>query len=222
MRASGNLKIYMGRQLAMKPTLNAHISAYPLPPSPDRSTNEQILATWEDGFAEGELTEIRRLGDAVATTAATANNANYTAKNVRQSSLGWLSLTAETEFIHERLGIITQALNGQHFDFNIWGFVEPFQYVVYRGRGDHYGWHMDKGNTFGSPRKLSIVLQLSDPSEFEGGDLELWVGGDKPFVATKQQGLLYMFPSWVLHRVTPVTAGCRRTLVVWVAGEKFK
>jgi PKHD-type hydroxylase len=162
------------------------------------------------------------LGDAVATTPATANNANFAAKNVRQSSLGWISLSAETEFLYGRLGMITRALNGQHFGFDIWGFVELLRYAVYRGNGDHYGWHMDKGNTNGSPRKLSIVLQLSDPSEFEGGDLELWVGGDKPFVATEQQGLLYMFPSWILHRVTPVTSGCRRTLVVWAAGEKFK
>jgi PKHD-type hydroxylase len=72
-----------------------------------------------------------------------------------------------------------------------------------------------------SPRKLSMVLQLSDPSEYDGGDLEFYVQSE-PIKAEKKKGIVYVFPSWVLHRVTPVTRGTRRSLVMWIAGPKFK
>jgi len=72
-----------------------------------------------------------------------------------------------------------------------------------------------------SPRKLSLVLQLTDPEEYEGGDLELMTSSD-PIAVLKQRGLISVFPSFVLHRVTPVTKGTRRTLVVWACGPEFK
>jgi PKHD-type hydroxylase len=71
------------------------------------------------------------------------------------------------------------------------------------------------------PRKLSMVLQLSHPSEYEGGDLELMTG-NVPHICKKEKGLLYAFPSYILHRVTPITNGTRRTLVVWTSGPRFK
>jgi PKHD-type hydroxylase len=66
-----------------------------------------------------------------------------------------------------------------------------------------------------------MVLQLSDPSEYDGGDLELFIAPN-PTVATRKKGLIYIFPSWVLHRVTPVTRGIRKSLVIWITGPKFK
>ena len=70
-------------------------------------------------------------------------------------------------------------------------------------------------------RKLSFVLQLSDPSEYEGGDLKLYTSKE-PTVVTKMKGLAVFFPSYILHEVTPVTKGTRRTLVGWVHGPSFK
>ena len=113
-------------------------------------------------------------------------------------------------------------MNGQFFDLDLYGFVEDLQYTTYNSVEEgHYDWHMDKGNLNSSPRKLSMVLQLSDPTEYEGGDLEFMMSKD-PIKATKQKGIIYTFPSYILHRVTPVTAGTRKTLVVWLAGPKFK
>ncbi len=80
---------------------------------------------------------------------------------------------------------------------------------------------MDCGPGNGSPRKLSMVLQLSDPSEYEGGDLELFTSAN-PIITKKQKGIIHAFPSYVMHRVTPVTKGVRKTLVVWIAGPRFK
>jgi PKHD-type hydroxylase len=64
-------------------------------------------------------------------------------------------------------------------------------------------------------------MQLSDPSEYEGGDLLLHTG-DEPIVINKQKGMLVMFPSYTLHEVTPVTKGERYSLVAWVHGPKLR
>ena len=71
-----------------------------------------------------------------------------------------------------------------------------------------------------SPRKLTLVLQLSDPSEYEGGELQS-LTSLQPGTVNKKKGIIAAFPSWTLHQVTPVTKGVRKTLVIWVAGPQF-
>jgi PKHD-type hydroxylase len=68
-------------------------------------------------------------------------------------------------------------------------------------------------------RKLSLVCQLSDPSEYEGGELQINTG--EIFTPEKQKGTVILFPSYLLHRVTPVTKGTRRSLVLWIEGPAF-
>jgi len=84
----------------------------------------------------------------------------------------------------------------------------------------HYTWHMDRGSDI-TPRKLSIVIQLSSPDQYQGGDLELFFA--EPHVtAPRGLGDATAFASFVMHRVTPVTRGVRRSLVVWVGGPGFR
>ena len=83
-----------------------------------------------------------------------------------------------------------------------------------------YGWHQDFGGLLS--RKLSLVMQLSDPEEYEGGELQIMVGGEKPISINKQKGLVVVFPSWAVHQVTPVTKGLRQSLVAWVSGPNFR
>jgi PKHD-type hydroxylase len=66
-----------------------------------------------------------------------------------------------------------------------------------------------------------LSVQLSDPSDYEGGDLLLHISAD-PKKAPKNQGQVILFPSHTLHEVTPVTKGIRYSLVAWVTGPKFK
>jgi PKHD-type hydroxylase len=82
-----------------------------------------------------------------------------------------------------------------------------------------YGWHQDYGGEIS--RKLSLVLQLSDPSEYEGGNLQVKTSSE-PQTVKKQRGFIAAFPSYVLHQVTPVTKGNRQSLVAWVSGPQFK
>lgn len=199
------------------------MSSYNFSPSPDRATNEQNFATWENSFSDSELSTIRQLGDAVAKDVAAVNTTNDVVQNIRSSQVGWLAQNQQTDFIYNNLAYAARCMNGQFWDFDLFGFVEDMQYTVYNSSSaDHYDWHMDKGNTSSAPRKLSMVLQLSDPTEYEGGDLQFWVGGAEPVTSEKKKGMIYVFPSYILHRVTPVTRGTRKSLVVWVAGNKFK
>ena len=70
-------------------------------------------------------------------------------------------------------------------------------------------------------RKISLSLQLSDASEYEGGEL-LVTHGSKPDVARKNRGSITFFPSYIMHEVTPVTKGTRKSIVGWVTGPRWK
>jgi PKHD-type hydroxylase len=197
------------------------MAVYSLAPPPSLGVGENSFATWDGGFTPEQIESIRSLGDALPLAPATTGSGS-TSDTVRLSETGWIGLNPDSAFIYDNLAFIARQLNGQFFDFDLFGFVEDIQYTVYRENGGHYGWHIDRGvNSGQAPRKLSLVLQLSDPSEYEGGDLELFTELE-PMQMEKKQGFVVAFPSFVLHRVTPVTSGTRRTLVVWLSGPKFK
>ena len=54
--------------------------------------------------------------------------------------------------------------------------VDSIQYTEYYEDGGHYDWHMDVGNFPENHRKISITIQLSNPDDYDGGDLEFWLG----------------------------------------------
>jgi PKHD-type hydroxylase len=72
-------------------------------------------------------------------------------------------------------------------------------------------------------RKLSIVIQLTDENEYDGCDLELILGaGDDTVKMPRSKGKLIMFPSYIIHQVTPIIKGQRHSLVGWITGNPFK
>lgn len=73
-------------------------------------------------------------------------------------------------------------------------------------------------------RKLSAIIQLSDPKDYEGGNFEIVdssVGTRPPPEDVRSQGTIFYIPSFVTHRVTPVTSGIRYSLVAWFDGKKW-
>jgi alkylated DNA repair dioxygenase AlkB len=105
---------------------------------------------------------------------------------------------------------------------SLWGISysgwEPFQYGEY-SIGDYYDWHIDtlpNGNTV---RKISFSLCLSD--DYTGGEFELKTSKDSHVIKLKK-GEMIIFPSFLLHRVRPVTAGTRKTIVGWSRGGSFQ
>ncbi|HXS81027.1 MAG TPA: 2OG-Fe(II) oxygenase, partial [Gammaproteobacteria bacterium] len=83
-----------------------------------------------------------------------------------------------------------------------------------------YDWHTDFAG-IRPLRKLSISIQLSRAEDYEGGELEL-LYGNQPQKLDKTRGTLIAFPSFMLHRVMPVTRGTRWSLVAWVVGARWR
>lgn len=110
-----------------------------------------------------------------------------------------------------------------HFDLKKW--ADTIQYTVYDGEGTHYDWHQDSAlSPFDNSicRKLSISLLLSDPSDYEGGELQL-LYSDKRVVTLKPElGEAVIFPSSIRHRVRKVKSGKRESLVGWYGGPLWK
>lgn len=181
------------------------------------------FVTWENAFTEEELDKIIEYCDSnLDINNATINDGKETHSEIRESKTGWLSNNPETQWIYDRLAFVGRNLNSQFYNFDLFGFVEDMQYTIYDGeKAGHYTWHLDMSETAPSPRKFTLVLQLSDPKDYEGGEIQTLNSPD-PDSVVKQRGLIVAFPSWALHRVTPVTKGIRKTLVVWIAGPQFK
>jgi len=140
---------------------------------------------------------------------------------VRKGQVAWIEPVNEfTKEIYSNLTTVVEELNNRYFNFNLYGFQGDIQFTEYIKDGDFYTKHLDK--MFERPiRKLSIVVQLSDPNEYKGSELLLHLGS-APDKMPNTQGTVIAFPSYVLHEVTPLLSGERYSLVAWITGESFK
>jgi PKHD-type hydroxylase len=155
-------------------------------------------------------------------------------KKKRDSNIVWLS---ERWIYKEIQPYIHQAnkLAGWNFE---WDWSEPCQFTKYK-LNQFYDWHCDSwdkpyddakdSNTHKKIRKLSVTCSLSNPEDYEGGELEFDFRNndpDKPTVRKcaeiSPRGSIVVFPSHVWHRVKPVTKGTRYSLVIWNLGYPFK
>ena len=107
-----------------------------------------------------------------------------------------------------------------HFDIDI--VTDSIHYVIYPEDGGHLDWHMDVGAHGVNKRKLAMTVQLSDSSDYEGGDFQIWMGGKDYMTVPREKGDVIVFPSFCMHRVTPITRGERRCLVFWTGGRPFR
>ncbi len=113
--------------------------------------------------------------------------------------------------------------NQHRWRFDCEEFDGSIQLAQYRADGGnhHYSWHLDWGNAGSSIRKLTVVVQLSPISAYEGGYLEFRTDSEIAR-APRAQGTILVFPSFILHRVTPVTDGTRHSLTAWIEGPPLK
>ena len=102
--------------------------------------------------------------------------------------------------------------------------IADFQYTEYHGNQEaKYDWHhdVDWNKNDGRDRKLSVTVQLSDPSDYEGGHFEFGEV-EEPLPESRDKGTILIFPSYLQHRVAPVTSGVRKTLVAWFEGPNWQ
>lgn len=182
---------------------------------------DQVCVTLPGSFSEGECATLRAMLAAEETRPGTLSG-GVKAHHVRACDILWLDDKPDTDWIFRRLIRIAADANKASFSFRADGFNEGAQLILYdaaiKGR---YDWHTDRGRASGTEtRKLSISVQITDERAYEGGDLEL--NGDGHVTrAPRTMGTAIVFPSFVLHRVTPVTSGQRAALVTWLHGPPF-
>jgi len=160
-------------------------------------------------------------------------------KKTRNSNIVWLN---DLWIYKEIQPYVHIANKNAGWNYN-WSRSESCQFTIYKP-GQHYNWHFDSLGTYpndhnnikeiGLQRKISLTVQLSDPLEYSGGELEFDFRNYnpdkrdvskhviKPFKQYYKKGSITLFPSWLWHRVKPVTIGTRYSLVMWNLGDPFK
>jgi PKHD-type hydroxylase len=158
------------------------------------------------------LEEIAKMGD---------GNGDMASNDYRKTNVRWIS---NDKLITKLVYGFVHEANDLFFHYNITnhGQMQFGEYVV----GDYYKYHNDTAyvsKESASPyRKLSVSVLLSDPQDFEGGELLIYDGDMEPLKPLNGQGSVVVFDSRDYHAVTPVTSGVRYSLVMWATGPLFK
>ena len=163
-------------------------------------------------------------------------------KGIRKSSNGWID---SSNWIGGFVWYYITRANRENFMYDIIDIDGgQIQYTEYK-EGEYYDWHVDddigrclfndklitSADNHGQNlavlageyiRKLSFTIQLSDPKDYEGGELEFLCGNDEAFFAPNKKGTIIIFDSRVKHRVKEVKSGVRKSLVGWVVGPRWK
>jgi PKHD-type hydroxylase len=182
---------------------------------------------FQEGFSPQELSIIEaQVAEIPFQIAQTEQGGQDKGENLdaRSSSIKWIPFSENTKWIYDKIGAMAYEANKEMYSFDLNFMPEQIQYTEYYGtKKGHYDWHMDIGAQGFMPfRKLSVTVQLSGPDEYEGGDLQFWTGGQAPLTGPKGKGNVVIFPSFMLHRVTPVTSGTRKSFVLWLGGGHYK
>ena len=182
----------------------------------------EFYAWYDKIFTDSELDLLENLYTDSELKLGEIQNSEKIDTSVRNSNIKFIpSSEPQNRWLFERLtGIINNA-NERFFQFEL-NRIETLQYTVYEP-GQYYQDHIDLGytNPNNAIRKLSFSLQLTDPTTYKGGDLIL-KHSSEPETARRDRGSITFFPSYILHEVTPVTEGVRKSLVGWVTGPRWR
>jgi len=196
---------YYYYQKALSPRFCEHIIKYGL-----RHETKRALTGYKTNasFNEGDKDQLKLL------------------KKKRDSQVVWMD---DPWILREIRPWLVKANKESGWNFQ-WDGSEAFQFTQY-DKDQYYDWHVDSfdpGDDQKKTRKISLTLTLSKPEEYKGGELEFsfpTAGSPRPKFRVcseiKDQGSIVFFPSFVLHRVKPITKGRRHSLVCWHIGDPF-
>ncbi|WP_417523028.1 2OG-Fe(II) oxygenase [Marinovum sp.] len=173
-------------------------------------------------FSPAECNEITRL--AASGEARDARLVRQTRDhNLRRADLVWLDDVSGADWVMDRIIDLVRVANRDVFGFDLQDFSESAQVARYGAeREGHFDWHADIGDgPLAARRKLTMVVQLAERDDYDGGSLEVMPSANV-VVANRAHGAAVIFPSFLLHRVTPVTRGARQSLTIWAHGPAFR
>ena len=187
----------------------------------DLNVDQTNYYWFKEGFTLNEIKSIENLSMDFPYEKATTVSSEPESE-ARKSKIKWLHLNSKTDWVYNK--IVDMAIEANTtWKFNLHSIIDSIQYTEYYEGGGQYDWHVDIGPKDISHRKVSVTIQLSDTNDYEGGVLELnHSGDDLSIAAPKTRGSVFVFPSYLRHRVTPVTKGIRKSLVLWVGGNQFR
>ena len=154
------------------------------------------------------------------------NNTQKVDHSGRKSILRWLNASIETD-ITQTIWYYGNRVNRENFNFDI-RYLTELQFTEYQGSEEKpakYDFHQDIiwNSNCAAHRKISIIIQLSNPLDYVGGDLEFDLSLPQPPASElRKRGTVIVFPSFLTHRVTGVTAGTRYSLVSWIEGSPWQ
>jgi PKHD-type hydroxylase len=141
---------------------------------------------------------------------------------IRRSKILFLPMDKNTNWLYNKVAKLIKEVNQRDFNF-VLDSIQQIQYTEYHATEQgNYDDHLDWSPNILRPRKVSMSIQLTDDHEYKGGDLQIKINANKPIIASRTKGDAFVFPSFLLHGVTPVTEGIRRSLVVWADGPEWK
>jgi PKHD-type hydroxylase len=185
---------------------------------------KNIWEVWTSAFSPETCRTIIERGEVYAPQQSTIGfDATQRADpSYRTSIVRWLDVDIEQQIVEHFMRLVRSS-NRTNFGVDI---SQPFelQFTEYHGTAHgKYDWHQDVWLESDRcyDRKLSVVVQLSDRQDYDGGAFEFF-GMVSPEAAFAPQGSVLIFPSWLQHRVKPVTRGIRRSLVSWVEGPRWR
>lgn len=186
---------------------------------PNPNANQSNYYWFDKVFSPEELQQIDNLQSLYSYHLGTTVGNTEDSDQIRKSKVKWIHHDENSSWLYDRIQTMVLEAN-QVWQFHLNSIIDSIQYTEYYGGGGHYGWHMDIGPYPINHRKISITIQLSNPDEYQGGDLELWTGVGQ-VQAPRSQGCAVLFPSFMVHRITPVQSGTRKSLVLWVGGGAY-
>ena len=188
-----------------------------------------IVATAEPVLTPQQCNELISIGQnepKINATIGTTDKITKLDERDRKSIISWIPFD-KAALIYQIIGEWVSRINMNSFGFDTVQLTERGQYAEY-SKGGFYNWHMDSNTEMSAMptvRKISMTLLLSDPKDFEGGDLELFCGETLDSEKNKfklKQGYAVFFASFLLHRVMPVIKGNRKSLVMWFGGSPLR
>ena len=197
-----------------------------------RRDNMAPFYVMDDVFTHEEIDTITRYCQSKGTQKAPVMQSRgslVTDDKLRLSDIRMHDINRDNRWIFERVAEAFESANRDAYNFELDGF-NRFQYSEYNERGSHYEYHMDLSFASISDRavigrKLSLSVMLNDHSEFSGGEFQMVIDSQtiaNPISVPHKKGRFVFFPSFLIHRVAPVTQGSRRSLVFWALGPKFR
>lgn len=210
----------------MEPLTGRPLLPAPIPPP------YQAFELHPNAFTTRQCDRIIALGEQLSAGSAGlegTDGAEVNDHTIRRSRTAWIPPDDDSWWIYDKLAKLAERAN-RRYGFELTGFGEDLQFTLYDEPGAFYSWHQDGLDGGVASRKLSVVVQLTDPADYVGGEVQFFEVADDYDDAqlddfteqSRQRGTAVIFPSFEYHRVLPLRSGVRHSLVSWVSGPPFR